>query len=74
MRARASLGIGEVTPRNVGAPYREPAIPVRIPSLRCRMADGLGVEVDARAKQDAALAAAFAYRDAVDGGGGSRPR
>jgi alkylhydroperoxidase family enzyme len=30
-------------------------------SLRCRMADGLGVELDARAKQDAALVEAFAY-------------
>ena len=30
-------------------------------SLRCRMADGLGVEVDARAKQDPALVDAFAY-------------
>jgi alkylhydroperoxidase family enzyme len=32
-------------------------------SLRCRMADGLGVEVDARAKQDKALVEAFAFRD-----------
>lgn len=31
-------------------------------SLRCRMADGLGVEVDARVKQDPALVEAFAYR------------
>lgn len=31
-------------------------------ALRCRMADGLGVEVDARVKQDAALVEAFAYR------------
>jgi alkylhydroperoxidase family enzyme len=31
-------------------------------ALRCRMADGLGVDVDARAKQDAALVEAFAYR------------
>ena len=29
-------------------------------ALRCRMADGLGVEIDARAKQDAALVEAFA--------------
>ncbi len=29
-------------------------------SLRCRMASGLGVEVDARAKRDPALVAAFA--------------
>jgi len=31
-------------------------------SLRCRMADGLGVEVDPRAKHDPALVDAFAYR------------
>jgi alkylhydroperoxidase family enzyme len=30
-------------------------------ALRCRMADGLGVELEPRAKQDAALAQAFAY-------------
>lgn len=30
-------------------------------SLRCRMADGLGVEVDARLKVDPALVEAFAY-------------
>jgi alkylhydroperoxidase family enzyme len=36
-------------------------------ALRCRMADGLGVELDPRAKRDAALAEAFAYRDATDG-------
>jgi alkylhydroperoxidase family enzyme len=32
-------------------------------ALRCRMADGLGVEIDARLKQDDALVKAFAYRD-----------
>ena len=31
-------------------------------ALRCRMADGLGVDVDARAKRDTALVEAFAYR------------
>lgn len=31
-------------------------------ALRCRMADGLGVDVDARVKQDAALVDAFSYR------------
>jgi len=31
-------------------------------ALRCRMADGLGVDVDARAKRDPALVEAFAYR------------
>jgi hypothetical protein len=31
-------------------------------SLRCRMADGFGVDVDARAKQDTAPVDAFAYR------------
>ncbi len=36
-------------------------------ALRCRMADGLGVEIDALAKQDRALVAAFAYRDQADG-------
>jgi alkylhydroperoxidase family enzyme len=30
-------------------------------SLRCRMADALGVEIDARLKQDGALVEAFAY-------------
>jgi alkylhydroperoxidase family enzyme len=37
-------------------------------ALRCRMADGLGVEVDAGVKRDAALVEAFAYRDTPDGG------
>ncbi len=32
-------------------------------SLRCRMADGLGVELDASAQRDTALVEAFAYRD-----------
>lgn len=32
-------------------------------ALRCRMANGLGVEVDARLKRDAALVEAFAYRE-----------
>lgn len=32
-------------------------------ALRCRMADGLGVEIDPRLKQDDALVQAFAYRD-----------
>jgi alkylhydroperoxidase family enzyme len=36
-------------------------------ALRCRMADGLGVELDARAQRDAALVKAFAYRDAAGG-------
>jgi len=31
-------------------------------ALRCRMANALGVEVDARGKHDAMLAEAFAYR------------
>ncbi len=31
-------------------------------SLRCLMADGLGVDVDVRARQDAVLVDAFAYR------------
>ncbi len=31
-------------------------------SLRCRMADGLGVDVDARARQEAILVDAFSYR------------
>ncbi len=41
-------------------------------SLRCRMANGLGVEVDARLKQDPALVEAFAYRETTDGQEGSR--
>jgi len=32
-------------------------------ALRCRMADGLGVELDPRAKQDPALVDAFAYHE-----------
>ncbi len=36
-------------------------------ALRCRMADGLGVELDARVKRDAALVQAFAYRADLDG-------
>ena len=32
-------------------------------ALRCRMADGLGVEVDSRAKQDPALVDAFTYHE-----------
>ena len=32
-------------------------------ALRCRMADGLGVELDARAQRNTALVEAFAYRD-----------
>jgi alkylhydroperoxidase family enzyme len=32
-------------------------------ALRCRMADGLGVEIDAGLKQDGKLVEAFAYRD-----------
>jgi alkylhydroperoxidase family enzyme len=36
-------------------------------ALRCRMADGLGVEIDARAKQDGALVEAFAYRARPEG-------
>ncbi|MBI3827330.1 MAG: hypothetical protein HY294_15155 [Candidatus Rokubacteria bacterium] len=43
-------------------------------SLRCRMADGLGVEIDARLKQHGALATAFAYRDEPDAGGVNRSR
>ena len=34
-------------------------------ALRCRMADGLGVEVDPRAKRDPALVEAFAYHGAT---------
>jgi alkylhydroperoxidase family enzyme len=34
-------------------------------SLRCRMADGLGVELDPRAKQDPALVDAFTYQPAT---------
>lgn len=36
-------------------------------ALRCRMADGLGVEIDAHAKQDGALVEAFAYRAKAEG-------
>lgn len=36
-------------------------------SLRCRMANGLGVEVDARLKEDPALVEAFAYDEKADG-------
>jgi alkylhydroperoxidase family enzyme len=36
-------------------------------SLRCRMADGLGVEIDARAKREAALVEAFDYRGETGG-------
>lgn len=36
-------------------------------ALRCRMADGLGVEVDSRVKRDTALVEAFAYRGRTDG-------
>jgi uncharacterized protein YciW len=43
-------------------------------SLRCRMADGLGVEIDARLQQHGALAAAFAYHAEPDAGGVNRPR
>jgi len=32
-------------------------------ALRCRMADGLGVELDPRAQQDTALVEAFSYRE-----------
>lgn len=31
-------------------------------ALRCRMADALGVDVDARSQQDAALVHAFTFR------------
>jgi alkylhydroperoxidase family enzyme len=31
-------------------------------ALRCRMADGLGVDVDAQARQEAVLVDAFSYR------------
>jgi uncharacterized protein YciW len=41
-------------------------------ALRCRMADGLGVELDARAQRDTALVEAFAYRDQTSGSTGSR--
>ena len=34
-------------------------------ALRCRMADGLGVDLDPRAQSDAALVEAFAYRHAA---------
>jgi alkylhydroperoxidase family enzyme len=33
-------------------------------ALRCRMADGLGVDLDERAKADAALVEAFSFRRA----------
>ena len=36
-------------------------------ALRCRMADGLGVEIDARVSQDPTLVEAFAYRNTTDG-------
>jgi alkylhydroperoxidase family enzyme len=32
-------------------------------ALRCRMANGLGVEIDARAKQDPGLVEAFGFAD-----------
>jgi alkylhydroperoxidase family enzyme len=35
-------------------------------SLRCRMADGLGVDVDAGARRDAVLVDAFSYRPGLD--------
>ncbi|MEX2223994.1 MAG: hypothetical protein WEG40_19570 [Candidatus Rokuibacteriota bacterium] len=35
-------------------------------ALRCRMANGLGVEIDARAKQDPGLVAAFGFEDTPD--------
>lgn len=35
-------------------------------ALRCRMANGLGVEVDARAKQDPGLVAALGFVDTPD--------
>lgn len=34
-------------------------------ALRCRMADGLGVDVDSRARQDAVLVDAFSYRAGI---------
>jgi alkylhydroperoxidase family enzyme len=34
-------------------------------SLRCRMADGLGVDVDAGAGRDAVLVDAFSYRAGI---------
>jgi hypothetical protein len=37
-------------------------------ALRCRMADGLSVQIDMRAKRDAALVEAFAYRTTAEGG------
>ncbi len=43
-------------------------------SLRCRMADGLGVEIDARVKQHGALAAAFAYSTEQDARSANRSR
>ncbi len=43
-------------------------------ALRCRMADGLGVELDPRGRRDAALVDAFAYRrDAGQDVGPERP-
>jgi alkylhydroperoxidase family enzyme len=36
-------------------------------ALRCRMADGLGVEIDARGSHDRTLVEAFAYRGTADG-------
>jgi alkylhydroperoxidase family enzyme len=36
-------------------------------ALRCRMADGLGVELDARVSHDRTLVEAFAYRGTADG-------
>lgn len=35
-------------------------------ALRCRMANGLGVEIDARAKQDPGLVEAFGFVDTPD--------
>ena len=37
-------------------------------ALRCRMANGLGVEIDARAKHDPGLVEAFRFEDAPDRG------
>lgn len=41
-------------------------------ALRCRMADGLGVGLDTRAKRDPALVEAFAYRRETDNSGRER--
>ncbi len=41
-------------------------------SLRCRMADGLGVEIDEPLKQHGALAAAFVYHAEPDRGAANR--